>query len=133
MPNQGEDKFVMDFIQFLNDNYSCEEEIHLTILQGYDAVTDDETGGKGFAVFLPKENIIMLPTNIPKDILPDIIDEGDIEFVKDFIIHNLAHEYAHALQFNGVRQCAEEELENDANAFADEAVEKFNAQYSSNK
>lgn len=126
-------KREMDFIQFLNDNYPCENEIRLTILQGYDAVTDDETGGKGFAVFLPKENIIMLPTDIPEDILSGIIDEDDMEGVKDFIIHNVAHEYAHALQFNGVRQCAEEELENDANAFADEAVEKFNAQYSAHK
>lgn len=126
-------KREMDFIQFLNDNYPIEEVIYLTVLQGYSAVTDDETGGKGFAVFLPKENIIMLPTDIPEDILSGIIDEDDMECVKDFIIHNLAHEYAHALQFNGVRQCAEEELENDANAFANEAVEKFNAQYSANK
>lgn len=126
-------KREMDFIQFLNDNYPCEDEIRLTILQGYDAVTDDETGGKGFAVFLPQENIIMLPTDIPEDILSDIIDEDDMEFVKDFTIHNLAHEYAHALQFNGVRHCTEEELEDDADAFANEAVEKFNAQYSSNK
>ena len=126
-------KREMDFIQFLNDNYPIEEVIHLTVLQGYSAVTDDETGGKGIAVFLPQENIIMLTTDILEDILSGIIDEDDMEGVKDFIIHNLAHEYAHALQFNGVRQCAEEELENDANAFADEAVEKFNAQYSSNK
>lgn len=126
-------KREMDFIQFLNDNYPLEEVIYLTVLQGYSAVTDDETGGKGFAVYLPQKNIIMLPTDIPEYILSGIIDEDDMECVKDFIIHNLAHEYAHALQFNGVRRCAEEELENDANAFADEAVEKFNAQYSANK
>lgn len=75
----------------------------------------------GFAVFLPQENIIMLPTDVPDEVKA----MNDEELTRDFVIHNLAHEYAHALQFNGLRECEESKIEEDADAFADEAVKKF--------
>ena len=115
-------KRELKFIDFLNKNYPCNADIRLSVLQGYDAVQSDESGNCGFAVFLPQENIIMLPTDVPDEVKT----MNDEELTRDFVIHNLAHEYAHALQFNGLRECEESRIEEDADAFADEAVKKFN-------
>lgn len=115
-------KRELKFIDFLNKNYPCNADIRLSVLQGYDAVQSDESGNCGFAVFLPQENIIMLPTDVPDEVKA----MNDEELTRDFVIHNLAHEYAHALQFNGVRECEKSKIEEDADAFADEAVKKFN-------
>lgn len=112
----------LNFIDFLNKNYPCNADIRLSVLQGYDAVQSDESRNCGFAVFLPQENIIMLPTDVPDEVKA----MNDEELTRDFVIHNLAHEYAHALQFNGVRECEKSKIEEDADAFADEAVKKFN-------
>lgn len=109
------------FIKFLNMRYPCEADIRLMVLPGYDAVTSDASGVDGFAAFLPEQNVIMLPTDVPSA----IVEEGDAELTRDFVIHNLAHEYAHALQFNGQRKVAEDKLEEDADAFTDEAVRSF--------
>lgn len=109
------------FIQFLNNEYPCKADIRIMPLHGYDAVTSDASGAEGFAVFLPEENIIMLPMEVPQNIL----EESDEELTRDFVIHNLAHEYAHALQFNGDRKADEDKLEEDADAFAEMAVQAF--------
>lgn len=69
--------------------------------------------------------IIMLPTDVPDKVKA----MNDKELTRDFVIHNLAHEYAHALQFNGLRECEKSKIEEDADAFADEAVKKFNDFY----
>ena len=113
----------LNFIDFLNKNYPLHSDIRLSVLQGYDAVQSDKSGNCGFAVFLPQENIIMLPTDVPDEVKA----MNDEEFTRDFVIHNLAHEYAHALQFNGVREFEESRMEEDADAFADKAVEEFNS------
>lgn len=113
----------LKFIDFLNKNYPCNADIRLSDLQGYDAVQSDESGNCGFAVFLPQENIIMLPTDVPDEVKA----MNDEELTRDFVIHNLAHEYAHALQFNGARECEKSKLEEDADAFADKVVKEFNA------
>ena len=115
-------KRELKFIDFLNKNYPCNADIRLSVLQGYDAVQSDESGSCGFAVILPQENIIMLPTDVPDEVKA----MNDEELTRDFVIHNLAHEYAHALQFNGLSECEESRIEEDADAFADEAVKKFN-------
>lgn len=113
----------LKFIDFLNKNYPLHSDIRLSVLQGYDAVQSDESSNCGFAVFLPQENIIMLPTDVPDDVKA----LNDEELTRDFVIHNLAHEYAHALQFNGVRECEKSRMEEDADAFADKVVEEFNS------
>ena len=106
------DKRTEKFIQFLNNEYPCEADIR---------ITSDASGAEGFAVFLPEENIIMLPMEVPQNIL----EENDEELTRDFVIHNLAHEYAHALQFNGDRKADEDKLEEDADTFAERAVQAF--------
>lgn len=109
------------FVKFLNLRYPCEADIRLMVLQGYDAVTSDASGVEGFAAFLPEPNLIMLPTDVPSA----VVEIGDAELTRDFVIHNLAHEYAHALQFNGQRKAAEDKLEEDADTFADEVLKGF--------
>lgn len=111
------------FIDFLNKNYPCNADIRLSVLQGYDTVLDFESGNGGFSVFLPHENIIMIPTIVPEEVKR----MNNNELTRDFGIHNLAHEYAHALQFNGARECEKSKLEENADAFADKVVEEFNA------
>ena len=115
------DKRMEEFVQFLNNKYPCNADIRILPLHGYDSVTSDASGAEGFAVFLPEENIIMLPMDVPQNIL----EENDEELTRDFVIHNLAHEYAHALQFNGDRKADEDKLEEDADIFAERAVREF--------
>ena len=103
--------FEYNFIKFLNDKHFTDEEVKLSILHGYDAVESDESGNKGFAVYLPHLRTIMLPTETPEEIAD----------MKDFVIHNLAHEYKHFLQdVNG-----EEFSEEEADKFADEIIEEY--------
>lgn len=115
------DKRMEEFIQFLNNKYPCNADIRILPLHGYDSVTSDTSGAEGFAVFLPEENIIMLPMEVPQKIL----EENDEDFTRDFVIRNLAHEYAHALQFNGDREVDEDLLEEDADTFAERAIQAF--------
>ena len=104
-------KFELDFIEFLNNKHFTDEEVKLSILHGYGAVESDESGNKGFAVYLPHLKTIMLPTETPEECAD----------MKDFVIHNLAHEYKHFLQdVNG-----EEFSEEEADKFADKMVEEY--------
>lgn len=120
------DKRTLAFVEFLNKNYGLEdkESVKLSILHGYDAVTDDESGGAGFAVYVPPMKVIMLPTDIPEQ----IANTDDEELKRDFVIHNLAHEYAHYLQEMGELDGwdNEETVEKIADDFADRAVKGFN-------
>lgn len=115
------DKRTEEFIEFLNNKYPCRADIRIMALHGYDSVTSDASGAEGFAVFLPEENIIMLPMEVPQNIL----EENDEALTRDFVIHNLAHEYAHALQFNGDREVDEDRIEEDADTFAERAIQAF--------
>ena len=86
---------VLDFIDFLNKEYPIKEEVKITCLHGYDAVRDDETEGQGFAVYLPEQKYILLPMEIPENVQEEALKDPALE--RDFVIHNLAHEYAHAI------------------------------------
>lgn len=124
-------KRVLAFIDFLNKNYPIKEEVKITCLHGYDAVRDDETDGQGFAVYLPEQKYILLPMEIPENVQEEALKDPELE--RDFVIHNLAHEYAHAIQDEqGDLVSGKYELDfldRDADAFADEAVAKFNFEY----
>ena len=101
--------FELNFIEFLNDKQFTDEEVKLSILHNYDCV--DREYGSGFAVYIPKLKTIMLPTEIP----------DEVKDMKEFVIHNLAHEYKHFLQdVNG-----EEFDEDEADKFADEVVSEY--------
>ena len=117
------DERTKRFVDFLNTNHGTKEEVSLSILHGYDAVASDETGGKGFAVYLPPLKVILLPSDVPQEVL----DAGDEELSRNFVIHNLAHEYAHFLQDVGVLDGFEDEdaIEDIAEDFADKAVAEF--------
>ena len=101
--------FELSFIEFLNKKHFTDEEVKLSILHNYDCVDGgDETG---FAVYVPELKTIMLPTETPEECAD----------MKEFIIHNLAHEYKHFLQdVNG-----EEFNEDEADKFADEVVSEY--------
>lgn len=102
-------KFELDFIKFLNNKHFTEQEVKLSILHNYDCV--DSEDGSGFAVYIPELKTIMLPTETPKEVAD----------YKEFVIHNLAHEYKHFLQdVNG-----EEFSEQEADKFADEIVSEY--------
>ncbi len=126
-------KRILDFIDFLNRNYPLEEEIKVTCLHGYDAVMDDETDGHGFAVYLPEQKYILLPMEIPENVKEEALKDPELE--RDFVIHNLAHEYCHAIQDkNGdFEKYGVEKLDDYADKFADGAVAKFNLEYNSIK
>ena len=114
---------ITDFIAFLNEQYGTEQTVKLSVLHGYDSVTSDGSGAQGFAVYLPPTKTIMLPTDIPEE----IAQTDDQEFIEDFVIHNLAHEYAHFLQDIGVLTdwTDENSLEESADNFAEKAVGEF--------
>ena len=120
---------VLLFLHFLNDRYPIKEEIKLTCLHGYDAVMDDETEGRGFAVYLPLEKCILLPMELPEAVKAEALKDPELE--RDFIIHNLAHEYFHAIQDGkgDFERYEIEELDLQADKFADEAVSNFNLKY----
>lgn len=124
-------KRVIAFIDFLNKNYPIKEEVKLTCLHGYDAVRDDETEGQGFAVYLPEQKYILLPMEIPENVQEESLKDPELE--RDFVIHNLAHEYAHAIQDEqGDLVSGKYELDfldRDADEFADNAVAEFNLEY----
>ncbi len=121
------DKRVIAFIDFLNKEYPIKGNVKLTCLHGYDAVMDDETNGQGFAVYLPEQKLILLPMEIP-EIAKEVKDE---ELERNFVIHNLAHEYCHAIQDErgDFDKYGLDKLDNYADKFADMAVEKFNLEY----
>lgn len=122
-------KRLLAFIDFLNKEYPIKEEIKITCLHGYDAVRDDETEGQGFAVYLPEQKYILLPMEIPENVQEEALKDPELE--RDFVIHNLAHEYAHAKQDESgdFEKYDIEKLDNYADKFADSAVAKFNLEY----
>ena len=124
-------KRVLAFIDFLNKEYPIKEEVKITCLHGYDAVRDDETEGQGFAVYLPEQKYILLPMEIPENVQEEALKDPELE--RDFVIHNLAHEYAHAIQDEqGDLVSGKYELDfldRDADEFADSAVAEFNLEY----
>ena len=63
------DEKTEKFVAFLNEKYPLKGEVKLFAMWGYDAVMSDESGNSGFAVYLPTEKTIMLPLEIPEDIL----------------------------------------------------------------
>ena len=117
------DERTQRFVDFLNANYGENEVVCLSVLHGYDAVSSDETSGNGFAVYLPQKKTILLPTEVSQGIW----DLNDKELSKNFVIHNLAHEYAHFLQDIGVLDGFNDEnaIEQVADDFADKAVAEF--------
>lgn len=123
-------KRVLAFIDFLNKEYPIKEEVKITCLHGYDAVRDDETEGQGFAVYLPEQKYILLPMEIPENVQEEALKDPELE--RDFVIHNLAHEYEHARQDEkGILNSNIElwVLDEKADEFADSAVAKFNLEY----
>ena len=105
------------FIEYLEKEYPTKEEVRVSVLWGYDACCDDDTGGSGFAVYVPQLRAIMIPSEIPEAIL----QEQDEELKRDFVIHNFAHEYRHFLQDIN----SEEFDEQVADDFADKVVKDF--------
>ena len=100
--------FESNFINFLNKKHFTNEVVKLSILHNYETVGDEDMG---FAVYIPSQNTIMLPTQVPEE----------LSDMKDFIIHNLAHEYKHFLQDINNQEFNEEE----ADQFADDMVKEY--------
>lgn len=111
------DDTLKRFIEYLEKEYPMQDEVRVSILWGYDSCCDDETGGSGFAVYIPPLRTILIPSDIPEVIL----QEQDEELKRDFVIHNFAHEYCHFLQ----DMRGEEFNEQEADDFADNTVKKF--------
>lgn len=102
------DEFERGFVEFLNNKNLTDKVVKLSILHNYETVGDGEFG---FAVYIPESKTIMLPTERPKELAD----------YKEFIIHNLAHEYKHFLQdMNG-----QDFNEDEADQFADMIVEEY--------
>jgi hypothetical protein len=111
------DDTLKRFMEYLEKEYPTEEEVRVSVLWGYDACCDDDTGGSGFAVYIPPLRAIMIPSDIPEVSL----QTQDKELERDFAIHNFAHEYRHFLQdING-----EEFDEQVVDDFADKVVKDF--------
>ena len=121
------DERTQRFVDFLNANYGEKEVVCLSVLHGYDAVSSDETSGNGFAVYLPRTKTILLPTEVPQGIW----ELNDKELSRNFVIHNLAHEYAHFLQDIGVLAGFNDKnaIEQVADDFADKTVAEFVKQW----
>ena len=120
------DERTLRFIEFLNTKYPTPETVKLSVLNGYDALTSDETEDSGFAVYIPPMRTIMLPTEVSEH----VVALGDEELARNFVIHNLAHEYAHFLQDVGLLEGFDDEtiIEKVADDFADKAVAEFEAE-----
>ena len=120
------DERTLRFIEFLNTKYPASETVKLSVLNGYDALTSGETEDSGFAVYIPPMRTIMLPTEVPEN----VVALGDEALTRNFVIHNLAHEYAHFLQDIGLLEGFNDEtiIEKVADDFADKAVAEFEAE-----
>ncbi len=120
------DERTLRFIEFLNTKYPTPETVKLSVLNGYDALTSGETEDSGFAVYIPPMRTIMLPTEVPEN----VVALGDEALTRNFVIHNLAHEYAHFLQDIGLLEGFNDEtiIEKVADDFADKAVAEFEAE-----
>ena len=111
-------EFELNFIKFLNEKHFTDKIVKLSILHNYETVggePEEEQDGEtmGFACYMPELRTIMLPTKIPDEVL-------DLDY-KEFIIHNLAHEYKHFLQDINNQKFDEDE----ADKFADEIVSEY--------
>lgn len=111
---------LKDFIEYLDNNYPLKGEVKLIPLWGWDAVQSDESGDMGFAVYIPPQKTIMCPMEVPENVLKT----NDKELIDTFVIHNLAHEYKHALQFEESDEYCEQ-WEVEADEFADKVIEYF--------
>lgn len=111
------DTKTQKFIEYLNKNYPLKNDVKLMPLWGWDAVQSDDTGDVGFAVFNAKDLIIMLPMEIPAN----VIALNDKELLETFTIGNLAHEYCHAMQLENNSDFSEEE----ADEFSEKVVLEF--------
>lgn len=117
------DQRTQKFVEFLNENYGADEIVKLSVLNGYDSVQSDGTGADGFAVYIPPMKTILIPTEVPDNIK----ELNDDELTKNFVIHNLAHEYAHFLQDIGKLDGFDDEnvIEKVADDFADKVIPEF--------
>lgn len=128
-------KRLQTFIDFLQHQYWSNDpdrpNVDLALLPDSDAV-EDQDGNSGFAVYLVEENIILLPTQIPTEIVEVYKAEGEEDYELYFTFRNLAHEYKHYLQFGDTKfnkidysDLNEDKLETEADRFADAVVEEF--------
>lgn len=85
------DKRIIEFIDFLNLNYPTVSDVSVAFLAGHDCIEAGED--TAYACYSPAEALIYLPTEIPEK-FKELRDELE----RDFIILNLAHEFAHFLQ-----------------------------------
>jgi len=98
---------INDFIVFLNENYSTEQEVYIHIIENCDGIQAPD-GGIGFGVF--------------DNTTDNIYVACDYTFMDDrSILTTMAHEYKHFLQKydNGIYN------EEDADEFAIKAYEEF--------
>lgn len=102
--------FELNFVNFLNKKHFTDAVVRLSILHNYESVGNKD-GESGFAVYMPELKTIILPTKTPDEV-------GDY---KEFVIHNLAHEYKHFLQDVNGAEFDEEE----ADQFADDVVKEY--------
>lgn len=102
--------FELNFINFLNKKHFTDQEVKLSILHNYESVGGDDEN-VGFAMYVSELKTIMLPTEVPEE----------VKDMKEFVIHNLAHEYKHFLQDVNMEEFDEDE----ADTFADEIVSEY--------
>ena len=109
--------WLQDAIDFLNKGFSKDEDVNVTILYGYDCVSEDENNG-GFAVYNTETKTIMLADY---NELKNLFDELSWTDVKATTIINLFHEYRHHQQNIYGWDFSEE----DAEDFAEHMYEEF--------
>lgn len=107
------DNQLQNYIDFLNEKYPTQETVQLKPLYG--STTVSVNGIEGFGVYLNSPKTILLPMDVPAEVL---------EEESDWLFHNIAHEYKHFMDdIDGKRYCKKREKE--ADDFADKALEEY--------
>ena len=117
---------LINFIEFLNDNWPTEEDVYLSVLHTYDSV---EAGGeRAWAVYAVPEGeskpVIYIAGEVPEDVQKEYIGTEP----KDIILEDLAHEYCHHIQYCEGRMPDEEDdetAEAEATVFATKAMDMW--------
>ena len=96
---------INDFINFLDEKYSINQNVYIHICEGFDTIQEPETENVAFGMFGNSNDHIYVAGNIPVE----------------QILKTIAHEYKHFTQ----KYLSEQYDENDAEDFAEKVYKEF--------
>lgn len=122
------DEKTLRFIDYLNKNYTTDEDCILSVFNCQDCICVSENGKTEQSAFIEEADLILLTTEKPIEGIFDCEGNPAPKFYEEnYTIMKLAHEYGHFLQKYGKLPNPDDLEENEkvADNFAKQTVKEF--------